>query len=204
MDSKVKKSLNYEDSEYVIDLFFKMLSELIKISMQISNEFIDSDTVHRRESKMFVSPESLKDYIFSNGVSDSEKKKRREYLSTEMSDLLARQIVILAGHRNSIEYGTKDLLKELDPEVVLKEELGKLVHIGPVSIPQRYIPFIVYRKAFKKIVSIFSSFNSENPEKDQNIKNKFFRPAFISGYLKSIHSDQEGPSIDSSFTENSN
>ena len=201
MESKEKKSLNYEDSEFVIDLFFKMLSELLKISMQISNEFIDSNIIHRRESKMFITPESLKDYIFSNDVSDSEKKKRREYLRSEMSDLLARQIAILAGHRNSIEYGVKDLLKELDPDKVMKEELNKSVHIGPVNIPQKYLPFSIYRKAYKHITRIFVSLNSG---KNDNIKKRFFRPAFISGYLKSIHSDQEGPSIDSSFTEKSN
>jgi len=52
-----------------------MLSELLKISMKISNEFIDSDTIHRRESKMLITPESLKDYIFANGCRIMKRKK---------------------------------------------------------------------------------------------------------------------------------
>jgi hypothetical protein len=195
-----KISLQCEDTDFILDLFFRLLSELLKLSMQISNEFIDGNTVHRKDSKLLLSPESLKEYIFTNGLSNDEKKKRREYLKTEMADLLARQTALLAGYRNSIEYGVKDLLKELDPGIVMKKELEKSFNIGRVSIPQKYLPFIIYSKAFKNIVRIFASLNSE---KNHDIKNKFFRPAFISGYLKSIHSDQEGTNIDSLFTEQS-
>ena len=198
MKSSEKISLQYEDTDFIHDMFFRLLSELLKLSMQISHEFIDSNTIHRKDSKVLLTPESLKDYIFTNGLSIDEKNKRREYLKAEMADLLSRQTALFAGYRNSIEYGVNDLLKELDPEVVMKNELAKSLHLGPVSIPQKYLPFYIYHKTFKKLVRIFASLTSEN---HHDIKNKFFRPAFISGFLKNIHSDQEGPNIESSYTE---
>ncbi len=193
-----KKSLPYEDTDFILDLFFKLLSELLKLSMQVSHEFIDSDTVHRKDSKLLLTPESLKDFIFTSELSREEKDKRREYLKMEMADLLSRQTALFAGYQNSIEHGVKDILKELDPEIVMKKELAKSLHLGPVSIPQKYLPFHIYRKTFKKLVRIFTSLATEN---HQDIKNRFFRPAFITGFLKNIHSDQEGPNIDSSYTE---
>jgi len=193
MKTSEKLSLQNEDTDFVLDLFFTMLSELLNLSMQISNEFIDGNTIHRKDSKLFLTPKNLKKYVFTNDLSNDEKKKRREYLKTEMVDLLSRQTALLAGHRNSIEYGVKDLLKELDPGIVMENELNKSLSIGPVNIPQRYLPFFIYRKVFKNMVRIFTSISSG--EKN-NVNNRFFRPAFISGYLKSIHSDQEGKNID--------
>ena len=108
-------------------------------------------------------------------------------MRTEIEDLIIRQVALFAGYQNSIKYGVKDLLKELDPAVILKEEQEKRIHLGPIGIPQKYLPFLTYQKVFRYLTDIHHLLSNKE---QREIEEKYFHPAFINGYLRSANSDQ--------------
>jgi hypothetical protein len=69
----------------------------------------------------------------------------------------------------------------------MKDELNQYLSLGPFKIPRKYIPFFIYRKVFDNVVM-----NHELLSKyeQQEIEEKYFKSAFISGFLQSINSDR--------------
>jgi hypothetical protein len=182
---KDKELLDIDNTDFIIEMFLKLFIELFEISIQISHEFIDTQAIHRKDSKLLLSPERFKAYILDSNVPSEEREKRQQFLKVEVEDLIARHIALFAGYRSSIKYGLKDILNKLDPTTVLKDELNQSLSLGPFKISRKYIPFFIYRKVYDNIVK-----NHELLSKyeQQEIEEKFFKSAFISGFLQSINS----------------
>jgi len=178
---------NKKNIDFVLNLFFNMFIELFEISAQITNEFIGLHTVHRRDSKQIISLNQLKKYILDSKLSREEWENRKDFLVSEIQDVITRQTALYAGYRNSIKYGTRDLLKTLDPQIIKKNILHESLKCGPVKIQQKYFPILIYRRAFKTLICIYKSLTKQSCAQ---IADKYFRPAFISGYLHSIKSNQ--------------
>ena len=108
-----------------------------------------------------------------------------DFQKVEVEDLIARQIALFAGYRHSIKYGLKDILNKLDPTKVMRDELNQTFSLGPFKISRKYVPFFRYRRVFNNVVM-----NHELLSKyeQQEIEEKFFKSAFISGFLQSINS----------------
>ena len=103
-DDSNPDSLN---SDFIIDMFLKLFVEFHTMSNKITNEFIDSHTVHRRDSRQLVVPDSLKNYILDTQISQEEKEKRIQFLWNEIEDLIQKHIALLAGYKSSIKYGLR-------------------------------------------------------------------------------------------------
>ena len=179
--------LDSDNTDFIIELFVKLFVELFEISIQISHQFIDTHTIHRKDSQLLLSTESLKAYLLDRDVSPEEREKRQQFLKIEVEDLIARHIALFAGYRNSIKYGLKDILNKLDPTTVMKDELKQSLSIGPFKIYRKYIPFFIYRKVFDNVVTNHQLLSKYE---QQEIEEKFFKSAFISGFLESINSSR--------------
>ncbi len=179
--------LDSDNTDFIIELFLKLFIELFEISIQVSHEFIDTHTIHRKDSKLLLSPDRLKAYILDSNLPPEECEKREQFLKVEVEDLISRHIALFAGYRSSIKYGLKDILIKLDPTTVLKDELNQSLSIGPFKISRKYIPFFIYRKVFDKVV-MNHELLSKNEQ--QEIEDKFFKSPFISGFLQSINTDR--------------
>ena len=182
-----EKRANNENIDSLLDLLFNMFIEIFDISTQISNELIVSHTIHRKDSKQIMSLKQLKKYILDTNLSGEEWENRRNFLKLEIQDVIKRQMALYAGYRDSIKYGTPDLLKTLDPIAVKKNILTESFKFGPIKISYKYFPFIINHLSFKRLVCIYNSLNKKSYSQ---ITEKYFRPAFIRGYLQSIKSDQ--------------
>ena len=181
---------NHENSDFISDMFFKLFVDVFEVSVNISHTFIDPKTVHRKDSKQLLSSENLKHYLFEENLSPQERDKRRAFLSAEVDDLISRQTAIFTGYQNSIKYGIKDLLREFDPATILKHGRGKTLHIGPLNISKKIIPFLTDRKAIRDIINTYQVISKQN---QKEMEQKYFHPAFISGYLSYINSSQRQP-----------
>lgn len=184
---KDEELLHSDNTDFILDMFFTFFIKLFEISIQISHEFIDTHTIHRKDSKILLSPERLKAFILANNLSPEEREKRQQFLKVEVDDLISRHIALFAGYRNSIKYGLKEILNKLDPTTVMKDELNQTLSIGPFKISRKYIPFFIYRKVFDNVVM-----NHELISKyeQKEVVEKYFKSAFISGFLQSINSDR--------------
>ena len=187
--AQIKDSeINSDKSDFIIDMFLKLFVEFRSMSIKISNEVIDSHTVHRRDSKQLVFPDSLKNYILNTELSAEEKEKRIKFLWNEIEELISKHIALFAGYKNSIKYGTRDLLKELDPGSIIDSEQKKSAHVKSARILNKYLPFLMKRRNIKSIMCKYESL-SKNIYKE--IELKYFQPAFKSGYLQKVNSDHQ-------------
>ena len=180
-DSEAKS----DNSEFIVDMFLKLFVEIHSMSIKISNDFIDSHTVHRGDSKQLVFPDSLKNYILNTELSAEEKAKRIKFLWNEIEELISKHIALFAGYKNSIKYGTRDLLKELDPVSIIDNEQKKSTYVKSTRILNKYLPFLMRRRNIKSIIDKYESLSKNI---DTEIDLKYFQPAFKSGYLQKVNS----------------
>ena len=74
--------------DFIVDMFLKLFVEFHAMSIHISKEFVDSHTVHRRDSQKLVFPDSLKNYILNSDLSSEEKEQRIKLLWNEIEELI--------------------------------------------------------------------------------------------------------------------
>jgi pSer/pThr/pTyr-binding forkhead associated (FHA) protein len=183
------KKVNADESEFIIDIFLILFTEIFDMSAKISQEFIGAYTIHRRDSKQMIHPGTLKNYIFAPDLSPEERYKRKAFLKEEIHDVISRQIAIFDGYKSSLKHGINDILKILDPRAAKENLLNKTFKMGSFSVHQKYFPFFIYQRAFKNLIRIHDDLSYGE---DKNVEDKYFKPAFISGYLKSINSESVG------------
>jgi len=173
------------ESDFIVDMFLKLFVEFHSMSSKISDEFIDSHTIHRRDSKQIVFPDSLRRFILDTKVSVEERNRRINFLWNEIEDLVSKHIALFEGYKSSIKHGTRDLLKELDPLANIGNEQKKAGYFKSYKILQKYFSFLRKLRNAKRILDKYETI-SKNIEKE--IEQKFFQPAFKSGYLKKFNS----------------
>jgi pSer/pThr/pTyr-binding forkhead associated (FHA) protein len=186
---QVKKNESHSDkTDFIVDMFLKLFVEFHSMSNKISNEFIDSHIVHRRDSKQLVFPDSLKNYILSTELSTDEKNNRINFLWNEIEDLISKHWALFAGYRSSIKYGARDLLKELDPAKIINNKQEKSIHFKSGKILNRYLPFLIKHR---NVLTIIEKYESLSKNIDKEIELKYFQPAFKNGYLQKVNSDNQ-------------
>jgi pSer/pThr/pTyr-binding forkhead associated (FHA) protein len=173
---------------FIINMFLKLFIEIFILSDHISQTFIGPDTIHRKDSRQLISPDRLKNYIFDEKVTKKEREKRKKFIETEIEDLISRQKALFSGYQNSIKSGIQELFNELDPALILKKEQQNTLHLGPLGISSKFLPFSFYHHVCNKMIESFETLSEVEQEK---LEMRFFRPSFISGYLQSIHSEHE-------------
>jgi len=176
---------NLHKLDFIVDMFLKLFVEFNSMSIKISKEFVDSHTVHRRDSQQLVFPDSLKNYILNTDLSSEEKKERINFLWHEIEELILKHIALFAGYKSSIKYGTRDLLKELDPVSIIDDEQRKSRHYKSTRIIDKYVPFV---KEHRNIKTIKEKFEALSKNIDKEIELKYYQPAFKSGYLQKVNS----------------
>lgn len=135
-------------------------------------------------------PEECMRYLLDPGLSEEKARDRLELLVLETREMIPHVIGLLDGYRKSVDVGTKNMLQQLNP-VRLREEISKKpVSVGPLSIPQKFLPLIADRIAWKAIVQR----HRDLQEEDRGIlEQRFFRPGFIQGYISCITSAKHEP-----------
>ena len=175
-----------EKPDFIVDMFLKLFIEFHAMSENISNEFIETHTVHRRDSQQLILPERLKKYILDSELSADEKEKRIKFLWNKIEDLISTHSALFAGYKNSIRYGTKDLLKELDPVAIIDNAGKKNQRTRSSNLLRRYLPFLMCQRNLKSIIDKYESLSHGM---EMEIESKYFQPAFKSGYLQKVNSE---------------
>ena len=157
-----------------IDILMDTMIKLIKGFLQFKQEFFGV-TIY--QTIPTGSLKDLKDYLFNQEISTDEQKKRVNLIKEEAQKLLAHQIGLLKGYKNSVTEGSQSMLQSLDPEIIEKETASK-----QTSSLENILPYLKKIKTLEAIKKSYKKYISD----PYYLEKKFFRPAFIKGYQKPI------------------
>jgi type VI secretion system protein ImpI len=162
------------------DVMLETLIKLIQGYLQYRQEFFGVTIYHTIPTG---SLKEIKEFLFNPDISDEEQKKRMSLIKEEMDKLLAHQIGLLEGYRMSVTEGCQSLMQSLDPDLIEQEiESKQSVGLG------NFLPHTKKLKTLDAIKSTYKKYLSD----PYHVEKKFFRPSFIKGYQKRIHSKNNG------------
>jgi len=171
--------------EKVLDVSLEFFVNIFRFVSKFRTEFVGSTLVETEDIMSVKNIGELKQILFDKKMSTDEMEEQVEQIHREMRKLVAHQVGLLEGYRDSIRQGVPKLTKELNPAIVINEISNENLTIGPVNIPYKYIPFIVKNKALQKLEENHFSLTEEDRGV---IEKKYFRPPFIKKYLETISS----------------
>jgi len=176
---KESASRDYSFSSHfsnTIDIMLENLIKLIQGFLQYRQEFFGVTIYHTIPTG---SLKEIKEFLFDPNISSEEQKKRISLIKEETEKLLAHQIGLLEGYRISVTEGCQSLLQSLDPDLIEQEvESKKSAGLGNL------LPYSIKLKTLDAIKTKYKKYLSD----PYHIEKKFFRPSFIKGYQKRIHS----------------
>ncbi|MCK5371940.1 MAG: hypothetical protein KAQ62_25440 [Cyclobacteriaceae bacterium] len=159
-----------------IDIMLETLIKLIQGYLQYRQEFFGVTIYHTIPTG---SLKEIKDFLFDPDISSEEQKKRISLIKEETDKLLAHQIGLLEGYRMSVSEGCQSLLQSLDPDLIEKEiESKQSTGMG------NFLPYSKKLKTLDIVKTTYKKYISD----PYHVEKKFFRPSFIKGYQKRIHS----------------
>lgn len=171
--------------EQVLDVTLEFFVNIFRFVAKFRTEFVGSTLVETEDIMSVKNIDELKRILFDQNISTEELESHVEQMRREMRKLVAHQVGLLEGYRDSISQGVPKLTKELNPAIVLNEISNESIAIGPVNIPYKYIPFVVKNRALQKLEENHFTL----AEEDRGvIEKKYFRPPFIKKYLETISS----------------
>jgi len=171
--------------EKVLDVTLEFFVNIFRFVSKFRTEFVGSTLVETEDIMSVKNIDELKQILFDQNISTEELEAHVEQMRREMRKLVAHQVGLLEGYRDSINQGVPKLTKELNPAIVLNEISNENITIGPVNIPYKYIPFVVKNRALQKLEENHFTL----AEEDRGvIEKKYFRPPFIKKYLETISS----------------
>jgi len=167
----------------VLDASLEFFVNIFRFVSKFRTEFVGSTLVQTEDIMSVKNIQELKSMLFDPDAPEEQTKKRIEQIRIEMRKLVAHQMGLLEGYRESIKQGVPKLTKELSPAIVINEVSNEAIELGPVKIPYKIIPFAVKRKALRQL----EEKHYELSEEDRGvIEKKIFRPPFIKKYLETI------------------
>jgi len=163
-----------------IDIMLDTLIKLIQGYLHYRQEFFGVTIYHTIPTG---SLKEIKEFLFDPDISSEEQKKRISLIKEETDKLLAHQIGLLEGYRMSVTEGCQSLLQSLDPDLIEQEiESKQSTGLG------NFLPYSKKLKTLDAIKTTYKKYISD----PYHIEKKFFRPSFIKGYQKRIHSKNNG------------
>jgi len=176
---KDSSSSDYSFSSHfsnTIDIMLETLIKLIQGYLQYRQEFFGVTIYHTVPTG---SLKEIKKFLFDPDISSEEQKKRISLIKEETDKLLAHQIGLLEGYRMSVSEGCQSLLQSLDPDLIEKEiESKQSTGMG------NFLPYSKKLKTLDIVKTTYKKYISD----PYHVEKKFFRPSFIKGYQKRIHS----------------
>lgn len=177
----------------VLDLFMDAVISLVKGALKFRSEFVGTTMVQQKDSLHSLSVNELKQYLFDAAISDKEARKRLGGIKNQIDESLLHQLALLDGYRGSIKEGVQELLNYLDLLQLEKEFSQKMLLLGPVKIPYRWIPFYVQLHTYFALRKRFL----ELLEEDRGaFDRKIFTPSFIRAYMKTMSTARQKPPAD--------
>ena len=163
-----------------IDIMLDTLIKLIQGYLHYRQEFFGVTIYHTIPTG---SLKEIKEFLFDPDISSEEQKKRISLIKEETDKLLAHQIGLLEGYRMSVKEGCRSLLQSLDPDLIEQEiESKQSTGLG------NFLPYSKKLKTLDAVKTTYKKYISD----PYHIEKKFFRPSFIKGYQKRIHSKNNG------------
>jgi len=159
-----------------IDIMLETLIKLIQGYLKYRQEFFGVTIYHTIPTG---SLKEIKEFLFDPDISSEEQKKRIRLIKEETDKLLAHQIGLLEGYRMSVTEGCQSLLQSLDPDSI-EQEIENKQSAGLAN-------FFPHSKKLKTLDAIKTTYKKYLSD-PYHIEKKFFRPSFIKGYQKRIHS----------------
>ena len=184
--------------EIVLQPALKIMRGRILFRSEFTGATMFQDPVMEALSKQ--TPKEWISFFLDAEVSEAKARDRLERLSGETEEMIPHVIGLLDGYRKSVDVGTKNMLKHLNPARIREELFRKPLQVGPLSIPYPFLPLVADRIAWKAM----EQHHRELEEEDRgNLEQRFFRPAFIQGYISCISSAKHEPLLSRSTTPTS-
>ena len=172
---KVKPDYSFSSHfSEALDTLLDTIIKLIQGFLQFKQEFFGV-TIY--QTVPTGSLKDIKEYLFNQEISTDEQKKRVNLIKEETQKLLAHQIGLLKGYKNSVTEGSQSMLQSLDPEIIEKETASK-----QTSSLENILPYLKKIKTLEAIKKSYKKYISD----PYYLEKKFFRSAFIKGYQKPI------------------
>ncbi len=169
----------------ILDVSLEFFVNVFRFVSKFRTEFVGSTLVQTEEIMSVQNVEGLKGLLFDETLSDEQLDERIGQIRIEMRKLVAHQMGLLEGYRDSVKQGVPKLTKELNPAIALNEISNETLELGPIKVPYKFIPFIVKKKAFRQLEEKHFALTEEDRGV---IEKKYFRPPFIKKYLETISS----------------
>ena len=174
----VKISINHDNAsdEYIsksVHLLLNAISKLLKSYIVFQNKFFKV-TFHQ---DVF---EFLKNYLNPDTTSKEEYEQNLNQLQHIIQKVFHHQLGLLEGYKVSVEKGTSQLLKSLNPREIENKFVREKMRIGPFQIPYFIIPFFVKNKIYAELISKYDDYKNDL----DSVEKKFYRPSFKNGYDK--------------------
>ena len=168
-----RDNVSEEYQKKSMSLLLNAITKLLKSYVVFQNKFFKI-TFHQ---EVF---EFLKKYLSSTFLSKEDCEQNLNQLQHIIQKVFNHQLGLLEGYKVSVQNGTSELLKMLDPGEIEDRLREKKIQIGPIHIPYSFMPFLIKYKVYNEMNKKYNDYRNDL----DSVEKKFYRPSFKNGYDK--------------------
>lgn len=167
----------------VLDTLLELFISLVRFMSKFRTEFVGNTMISQDSGLDAGSVTEIKSYLFDPEITTEEAQKRVQHLTEQTRTLIGHQIGLLEGYKESINKGTHELMKKMNPSIIKNRIANSPGRVGPLKVPLKFIPFLPLFKTFGELEK--RHFELSNEDRGV-VEKKIFRPPFIRKYFESI------------------
>lgn len=166
-----------------LELLMDGMITLFKKAVEFRDQFVGIAMVETQTPLNTATPDQLKEFLFSDRISEDEAQKRFRVIKRQVDDIILHQTAQVNGYRALIDKGVPNLLQYLNPENLEKHFAKQKVSFGLFSVPMSMIPFMVKSKAMSTYRQMIQELLDEGRVAYER---RIFRPSFVDAYMKTL------------------
>jgi len=166
-----------------LELLMDGMITLFKKAVEFRDQFVGIAMVETQTPLNTATPDQLKEFLFSDRISEEEAQKRFRVIKRQVDDIILHQTAQVNGYRALIDKGVPNLLQYLNPENLEKHFAKQKVSFGLFSVPMSMVPFMVKSKAMSTYRQMIQELLDEGRVAYER---RIFRPSFVDAYMKTL------------------
>lgn len=166
-----------------LELLMDGMITLFKKAVEFRDQFVGIAMVETQTPLNTATPDQLKEFLFSDRISEDEAQKRFRVIKRQVDDIILHQTAQVNGYRALIDKGVPNLLQYLNPENLEKHFAKQKVSFGLFSVPMSMVPFMVKSKAMSTYRQMIQELLDEGRVAYER---RIFRPSFVDAYMKTL------------------
>ncbi|MGH1366679.1 MAG: FHA domain-containing protein [Calditrichia bacterium] len=166
-----------------LELLMDGMITLFKKAVEFRDQFVGIAMVETQTPLNTATPDQLKEFLFSDRISEEEAQKRFRVIKRQVDDIVLHQTAQVNGYRALIDKGVPNLLQYLNPENLEKHFAKQKVSFGLFSVPMSMVPFMVKSKAMNTYRQMIQELLDEGRVAYER---RIFRPSFVDAYMKTL------------------